>query len=697
MKNIKLKKFTCFIVTLLFMLLVKLPMAFAQEGANSYKINATFDENKKILTANETVSFKNTSNTTLKDIVFHLYPDAYGKAETKPQIGGQPDELSQEQLGDITITKVFVNNKKVDFTQKNQILKIKLDQALQNTEEAKLYIEFTLKLPHGTDRMGYFNDIYSFTNWYPILSIYDSQANKWDENPYHPVGESNYAESSNYDVTLNVSKDMQVASTGIDKSIDVINDKTKTININAENVRDFVFIMSPRFKVLSKDINGIKVNSFYYDEKDEKSDLCKKRASVVLDTAADALDFFSNKFGKYPFKEFDVVETYLSGGAMEYPQLIQMGNYRFNPEISYENAEYMPFEIESTVHETGHQWWFSLVGNNEFKESFLDESLTVYSTAYFFEKKYGDYCHAGTVLKFRMYHYFGFQENHALNTSVNKFDSWMDYSRTIYNKGPLFFEDLRQRVGEEKFLKILQTYFQKYQYKNATIKDLLDVIEEVAGKDVRKAMYSAVTSKDYTPKNISLSDEERNKIEKELYKNEVLSKEKKYGLSLFSIDAKAILGEKIYIVKPHDLPKEDDAAINNFIQNMKYKYKELNGNDENLIVKYDKDLTDKEIQNENLILLGNPWNNSAFNSLNSLLPISLSKFSLTMKDINICNSNVNGRLVAKNPYNKDKNLLVIFWSKNGNLDNLIETSIFDDARTQFSININNKKKLSGSL
>lgn len=696
MKNTKLKSFTCFVITLLLLLCIKLPTAFAQEGINNYEINASFNESQKILTVNETVTFKNNYNTSLKDIVFHLYPDAYNNAETKPQIGGQPEKLSEDEVGDITITKVLVNNKKVAFTQENQLLKLKPNKDIIKNEETKVYIEFTLKLPLGTDRIGYFSDIYSFTNWYPILSIYDSQTKRWDENPFHPIGESNYANSSNYDVTLNVSKDMKVASTGIDKNINYKNN-VKTLNIKAENVRDFVFIMSPKFKVISKEINGTKVNSFYYEENDEDKNLCKKKASVILDAAADSLDFFSNKFGKYPFEEYDVVETYLSGGAMEYPQLIQMGNYRFDTEnLSCEIGTHIPFEIEAAVHETGHQWWFSLVGNNEFKESFLDESLTVYSTAYYFEQKYGKYCPSGTIMQFRMYPYRSYGSNQPLNTSVDKFDSWMDYSQTIYSKGPLAFEDLRQRVGDEKFFKILQTYFKKYEYKNSTIDGLLNIIEEVAGTEVKTAMHTAITSKDYSPKNITISDEERQVIQNERLKADILQNQKRYGLSMFSIQAKAILGEKIYIVKPSNLSEDLTKSLDNFIENIKLQYEYLDI-EKNIIVKFDKDLTSEEMHNNNLILIGNPWTNTTLNLLNASLPISLTKYSLTMEDTNIYNSNISGRFVAKNPYNKNKTILVVFWNKDINFESLIQDTFYDDAATQFLININNKKKLSGSF
>lgn len=138
--------------------------------------------------------------------------------------------------------------------------------------------------------------------------------------------------------------------------------------------------MSPHFGVMSKEIDGIKVNSYYIKDKDSKGQ--SKCAEQILNIAVDAVKFFSHEFGKYPYEELDIMETYLAGGAMEYPQIIQMGKY----EDFMLEMEDIPFLLEAAVHEVGHQWWYVTVGNNEFKEPFLDESFTSFSTAYYFEK-----------------------------------------------------------------------------------------------------------------------------------------------------------------------------------------------------------------------------------------------------------------------------------------------------------------------
>ena len=41
------------------------------------------------------------------------------------------------------------------------------------------------------------------------------------------------------------------------------------------------------------------------------------------------------------------------------------------------------------MHEFGHQFWYGLVGSNEFEEAWLDEGFTTYSTAKVMELGYG--------------------------------------------------------------------------------------------------------------------------------------------------------------------------------------------------------------------------------------------------------------------------------------------------------------------
>ena len=163
-----------------------------------------------------------------------------------------------------------------------------------------------------------------------------------------------------------------VASTGLIKS-DRHKGNNDVMSINASNVRDFAFVLSPKFKVAEEDVDGIKVMSYYFDE---------DVGTRALKYAKDAVKFYNSYIGKYPYKQYSVVESDFYMGGMEYPNLVMISKDLYSKNNIF-NLEYV------IAHETAHQWWYGVVGNNEVKEAWLDEGLTEYMTIMYIEKYYG--------------------------------------------------------------------------------------------------------------------------------------------------------------------------------------------------------------------------------------------------------------------------------------------------------------------
>jgi len=655
-----------------------------EDNLTQYDINVKFNEPNKTFTATESVKFTNTYGKNLKSLVFHLYADSYGSVETMPSMGIQKEKLEEEEIGDINITKVTIGNKEVKFTQDKQILKIIPSADIKANEFVDIKINFTLKLPMSQNRLGYYNNVYSVTNWYPIISIYDIETDTWDENPFHPVGESNYSDIANYKVSINVPGNMELASTGITNSSKKEKDGTKTYDIIAEKVRDFVFIMSPEFKVITKEVDGITVNSFYIYDGNENT---TKNAEELLNLTIDALSFFGKNFGKYPYKEFDTVETYVQGFAMEYPQLIQMGKYNVNP----------AFTEESMIHEVAHQWWYVTVGNNEFKNPFLDESLTAFSTAYYFEKTQGKYSQHGIALSLRdrMNYFKGISS--PINSSVDEINP-KEWGRTVYVMGALVLEDIRQNLGEEKLLEIIRTYYSENALKNATLDSLLDVIERIGGKEAKEQVLSNINSRDFYPENLKLNEselaelremkKEGSKERREGAKQYInyLRKEEKDNFGAFFVQA--LDNYDVYLVKPSksNIAKEDIDKVNTMINTLKMTLEE--GFGLNAIIKEDKDMTENELKEKSLIFIGDNNENTALNSIIDKLPIDFSKEEIKFNDIIIKNNNINGMLASNTSKNKNSNVLILLGIDKLENFNLIDGSDFYDK--QFILNFNNK-------
>lgn len=651
-----------FLIVFILLSTFNFTLAVGVDNLTEYNMELKLNEEKHILEGKQDVVFVNTYEDSLNELVFHLYPDAYESYETLPTIGifyfeemDNLPQLSEEEKGYIDIEKVYIDGKYVEYKEKDQVLKIFLKEPIKQGQEVNITIEFTLKIPLGQNRLHYMNDVYSLTNWYPILSIYDEETNKWDERPYHPIGESNYSDVSNYTVKITVPKDMVLVPTG--KIVkESVYEKSKTVTIRAEKVRDFVIMMSPKYKAKTTEVDGIKIDMYYLDDRSE--DIAK----AILDEVAKTVEFMNHRFGRYAYDELKMAETYLSGGAMEYPQVIQFGKIgAFFEDINIE--EKAPWIIEAAVHEAIHQWWYVGVGSDEFSEPFLDESLTVFTTAYYFENQYGKFHENGVnyVIRQSLYN----MDKKPINTSVDDFTDWGEYSRIIYEWGPKFFEDLRQRVGEDKFVEILRSYYERYLYKNATIEDLLKLITELAGEEVGKAMHEAVTESDYNPINIALTPEEEKIIRIRWEIKNLRKYEEMYGLVIGSITLNALEGEDLIIVKPEYVKEGDSYNVEQIINSIKDNFLFNYGIEVKVV---DENKLNEEDKKANLIIIGYPEKSSIIKEINSELPMDLLSKNIEIGKVSIEREEASGMFISKNPYNENSVYLIIFLSEKTNED-----------------------------
>ena len=264
-----------------------------------------------------------------------------------------------------------------------------------------------------------------------------------------------------------------MATSGIKTSEKVENSK-KTTEISAKAVRDVALILSDKFIIKSEMINNTKVNYYYYND---------KKPEQSLKTSCDSLKTFNNLFSEYPYEELNVCESNFVYGGMEYPNLVFISDNLNN----YEDYTY------TIVHEIAHQWWYALVGNNEYKYGFLDEGLTEYSTYLFFDNNPEYNMNTREMIKNTTNSYllfidvyeeiFGTVDTSMLR-SLNEYNTEPEYIYMAYVKGVLMFDNLREIIGNNKFIKSLKIYFDLNKGKNAKPSDLIYAFNKGSGQNL---------------------------------------------------------------------------------------------------------------------------------------------------------------------------------------------------------------------
>jgi hypothetical protein len=92
---------------------------------------------------------------------------------------------------------------------------------------------------------------------------------------------------------------------------------------------------------------------------------------LYLRSAIASLERYSDLYAPYPWTTYTVAVMNDTGGY-EYPTLV------YQPFLDLVNQ---PGSAANVAHETAHQWFYSLVGNNQARDPWLDEGLATWAEA----------------------------------------------------------------------------------------------------------------------------------------------------------------------------------------------------------------------------------------------------------------------------------------------------------------------------
>ena len=165
---------------------------------------------------------------------------------------------------------------------------------------------------------------------------------------------------------------MMIVASGIEIGREQEEDR-QIVTIAAGPARDFYLAASKHYVVVSETVGETTVNSYAFAEWEDGADL-------ALEITARALGIFSERFGAYPYTEFDVASTTMQALGIEYPGMtgITLNVYDLDAEVWGLPA---PVMMESVVvHEVGHQWFYNVVGNDQMGEPWMDEAIVQYIT-----------------------------------------------------------------------------------------------------------------------------------------------------------------------------------------------------------------------------------------------------------------------------------------------------------------------------
>ena len=453
-------------------------------GSNitTYDIDLKLNDNNTI-DGNQVVRYKNTTANILSEVYFHLYANSFSEIATNKPVSKLYESKAYPNgtsYGKIEIIDVNVTGNDTSFALENtdkDLLKVSLNTPLYPNDFISIDMQYKITIPNVLHRFGYNDNTINLGNIYPIVCVFDE--NGWDKNPYSSNGDPFYSNLANYNVKMTYPNKYTLAHSGNQTSQN-IDDTTKTSDITAKAVRDFAMVLSDKFQTKSTVVDDTTINYYFYG--DEKSD-------ESLEVAKKALSTFNQKFGKYPYTQLSVVETGFLYGGMEYPNLVM---------ISDSLDKYDDYCI-TIIHEIAHQWWYGVVGNNEYDYGWLDEGLAEYSVVVFYENnpEYGilrETCIQNATTSYTLFvdvYKDVFNEvDTSMNRKLNEFATEPEYVYASYVKGMIMFDDIRNLIGDKKFFDSLKNYYKQYAGQNTTPENLIQTFEDTSKRRLKSIFNS---------------------------------------------------------------------------------------------------------------------------------------------------------------------------------------------------------------
>ena len=453
----------------------------------SYDIDVQLNPGN-ILKGRETMTWTHPGKKTIKELYFHLYPNAFCSMNTTfmKESGGKlrEDSMKKNSFGYIKLTSLKTDDQisllsqitpiqPDDGNQKdNSLVKVVLPKRVSGGEKVTLHIEFEVKLPYIFARMGQVEDFVMAGQWFPKISAYEPQGRRgrveegWNLHQYHGNSEF-YADFGSYNVKIRVPEKYIVAATGFLINKTGLKNGQKQYHFYGEDIHDFAWSASPHFIVMDEPFSCS--NTPFVRIKLYVDPMHQHLKNRYFRAAKAALKNYSEWYGGYPYSTLSIVvppKEANGAGGMEYPTLVtSLAAKHASPGYSLERT---------VIHEIAHQYFYGIIANNEFEEAWLDESFASYAEDKVMESEYGVFSN------------LPIQSAYIISPAPLTQNSWCyhshrHYAENVYTRGKLLLRTIEKQVGVNTMKAIMKSYTSAHRFHYPTTTDFQKTIENITG------------------------------------------------------------------------------------------------------------------------------------------------------------------------------------------------------------------------
>lgn len=445
--------------------------------------------------------YTNNSPDTLNSVYYHLYFNAFQPGsemdarlqsipdpdqrmvnnigtKENPQYESRIAKLTPSEIGYLKVISLTQNGKKLNYSIEGTVLEVNLNKPIRSGESVVFEMKFEGQVPVHIRRAGRNSEdgiALSMAQWYPKMAEYDFEG--WHADPY--IAREFHGVWGNFNVTIHIDKTYTIGGTGVlqnpqevghgyenkSEKLNLPKGEKLTWNFVANNVHDFTWAADPNYAHdILKTPSGVELHFLY-----KNSSEYKKAWKEVQPLTEEALNFYVENIGPYPWKQYSVIQG--GDGGMEYAMCTLVAGGKSIREIS-----------GTVFHELAHTWFQQILATNESKNSWMDEGFTSYISGLASNKilRGGD---GKPNSKSYASYYYLVKNNleEPLTTHADRFNINVAFSIGSYTKGSIFLSQLNYIIGDENVKNTLKKYYNDFKFKHPTPNDFKRTAEKVSG------------------------------------------------------------------------------------------------------------------------------------------------------------------------------------------------------------------------
>jgi aminopeptidase N len=361
-------------------------------------------------------------------------------------------------LRGLDVASVRVDHRPADFTRDGRELIITPRQPLKAASGFVVQVAYSGEPgPAPVDPDG-FIDGWNYTENGSYTSTPPQGADTWYPN------NNTTNDKATFTFTVTVPADRQVMSNGQLISSRVHKDTSTWVWEETEPMATYLATVNiGKFTILRDTtpsglpiINGIRP--------DQLTDEARERLAGI----PDILEFFGEKFGPYPFSSVGAIVDVTNAGYQMETQT--------RPEFTSARG------LRALAHELAHQWFGDNVAARRLRDVWLSEGFATFANWLYVEHTGGTTAQQSFNNQYQRDASQSFWNNTVVDPGVeNQYQS-----STVYQRGALTLQALRNKIGDEAFFQTLKDYHATFGGDVAETQDFVAIAQRDSGQDLRE-------------------------------------------------------------------------------------------------------------------------------------------------------------------------------------------------------------------